>query len=65
MLLYANEISDINVFEHVKFNKLEVLSFGINKIKDIKVLDRVYSEKLKVLGFSKNNVISNLEILKK
>ena len=65
LLLYANEISDINVFEHVKFNKLEVLSFGINKIKDIKVLDRVYLEKLKVLGFSKNNVISNLEILKK
>ena len=64
LLLYANEITDINVLEFVNFKKIEMLSFGINKIKDINVLDKVDFKEIKTIGFSKNR-ITDINVLKK
>ena len=47
MDLSDNEISDIQVLENVKFEKLEKLNICCNKISDINILRKVNFKKLK------------------
>ena len=62
--LESNEISDINVLDKFKFNKLEDSNLNNNKISDIKVLENVKLLGLKKLRLLGNN-IANLNVFKK
>jgi len=63
--LSYNNISNIEVLEKVKFNKLEILDIGVNKISNnINILENVIFKELKVLDLSENN-ISDIKVLEK
>ena len=62
--LTNNNISDINILEKIKFEKLEKLYLDNNKISDIKILEKVRFKELKELYLNGNN-ITNIEILEK
>ena len=65
LYLSNNNISDIKVFEKVKFEKLEILNLSSNfKISDINILENVNFNELKELDLSSNN-ISDIKILEK
>lgn len=56
LILKYNKISDISVLGKVKFDKLEVLSFGNNKISDISVFSGLYFKSLKKLYLEDNDI---------
>ena len=56
MNFQENRISDINVFEYVKFNELEELNLKYNNISDISVFGKVKLENLKSLNLSTNKI---------
>ena len=62
--LTNNNISDINILEKIKFEKLEKLYLDNNKISDINILEKVRFKELKELYLNGNN-ITNIEILEK
>ena len=62
--LTNNNISNINILEKIKFEKLEKLYLDNNKISDISILEKVRYKELKELCLNGNN-ITNIEILEK
>ena len=60
MNFQENRISDINVFEYVKFNELEELNLKYNNISDINVFEKVRFEKLNSLNLLTNNIDKKL-----
>ena len=54
---YNNKISNINQLEKAKFNKLEILCFGLNLITDINILEKVNFKELKHLSLYHNDLI--------
>ena len=60
--LLHNNISDINVLEKVKFEKLEILILDWNQITDIKVLSNIKLKNLKGLYLYGNPIDENSSI---
>ena len=54
--LSDNKISDINVLEKAKFEKLEILELNNNIISDIDVFKRINIEKMIKLDLSSNKI---------
>ena len=64
LVLYNNNISDIQVLEKAKFEKLEELNLGENNISDINILEEVTFKELKILCLNINNIL-NIQVLEK
>jgi len=61
LYLNSNDISDINILENAKFEKLEILNLGNNKIFYINILEKVNFKGLKEL-YLYNNIISDIKV---
>ena len=64
LILYNNEITDIQALQNSKFTKLEKLNLGDNKINNINALEKMNFKELKEL-YLYDNKISDIEILAK
>ena len=56
MDLSQNQISNIDIFEKLKFQKLKYLYLFDNSISDIKVLEEVKFDKLEILDLKYNKI---------
>ena len=63
LYLGKNILSDINILENFKLEKLEFLNLRSNKISDITVLSKINFKELKCLSFYENNIL-DIDILK-